>query len=96
MATKGAELRMPALEIRQGKNRRLYCFAVDGKILPHHPFDPTAPPESADVPIIISNTLEDAALRLTNFDLTEEGLRTMMNQRYGAKAEPMLAMYRAP
>ena len=67
---------------------------VDGTILPHHPFDPTAPPESAEVPIIISNTLEDAALRLTNFDLTEEGLRTMMNQRYGAKAEAMLTMYR--
>jgi len=67
---------------------------VDGEILPRHPFDPTAPPESATVPIIISNTLEDAALRLTNFDLTEEGLRTMMNQRYGAKAEAMLAMYR--
>ncbi len=68
---------------------------VDGKILPHHPFDPSAPPESAEVPIIISNTLEDAALALTNFDLTEEGLRTMMNQRYGAKAEEMLAMYRS-
>ncbi|HEV3331940.1 MAG TPA: carboxylesterase family protein [Bryobacteraceae bacterium] len=67
---------------------------VDGAILPHHPFDPAAPPESADVPIIISNTLEDAALRLTNFDLTEEGLRTMMAQRYGTKAEPMLALYR--
>ncbi|HMD50674.1 MAG TPA: carboxylesterase family protein [Bryobacteraceae bacterium] len=67
---------------------------VDGTILPHNPFDPTAPPESAAVPIIISNTLEDAALRLTNWDLTEEGLRTMMNQRYGAKAEAMLAMYR--
>jgi para-nitrobenzyl esterase len=67
---------------------------VDGEILPHHPFDPSAPPESADVPLIISNTLEDAALRLTNFDLTEQGLRTMMNQRYGAKAEAMLAMYR--
>lgn len=67
---------------------------VDGKVLPHHPFDPTAPPESADVPVIISTTLEDGALRLTNFDLTEEGLQTMMNQRYGAKAEPMLALYR--
>jgi para-nitrobenzyl esterase len=67
---------------------------VDGEILPHHPFDPAAPPESADVPVIISNTLEDAALRLTNFDLSEEGLRTMLNQRYGAKAETILAMYR--
>src|SRR5690606_40944513 len=30
--------------------------------LPHHPFDPVAPPESADVPIIIGTTLDDAAL----------------------------------
>ncbi len=71
-----------------------FAPVVDGTVLPHHPFDPAAPPESAEVPVIISNTLEDAALRLTNFDLTEEGLRTMLNQRYGAKAEPMLAMYR--
>lgn len=28
------ELRVPALEIRQGPNRRLYTFAVDGKQLP--------------------------------------------------------------
>lgn len=82
------------LEAQTGLAGANFSPVVDGTILPHNPFDPTAPPESADVPIIISNTLEDAALRLTNFDLTEEGLRTMMNQRYGAKAEPMLAMYR--
>ena len=28
------ELRLPALEIRQGRRRRLYTFAVDGKQLP--------------------------------------------------------------
>jgi para-nitrobenzyl esterase len=71
-----------------------FAPVVDGRVLPHHPFEPGAPPESADVPVIISTTLEDAALRLTNFDLTEEGLRSMMNQRYGAKAEPMLSLYR--
>ena len=68
---------------------------VDGTILPHHPFDPTAPPESADVPVIISNTLEDAALGLTNFDLDEKGLHSMMNERYGEKADAMVAMYRS-
>jgi DGQHR domain-containing protein len=31
---KSYELRLPALEIRQGRNRRLYTFAVDGKKLP--------------------------------------------------------------
>ena len=67
---------------------------VDGTVLPHHPFDPTAPPESVDVPIIISTTLEDAALGLTNFDLDESGLKKMMSERYRAKAEPMLALYR--
>jgi para-nitrobenzyl esterase len=68
---------------------------VDGAVLPHHPFDPVAPPESAGVPVIISTTLEDAALALTNFDLDEAGLKTMMSERYGAKAEPMLALYRS-
>ena len=29
-----SELRIPALEIRQSENRRLYSFAVDGKLLP--------------------------------------------------------------
>lgn len=32
--TKQYELRLPALEIRQGRRRRLYTFAVDGKQLP--------------------------------------------------------------
>jgi para-nitrobenzyl esterase len=68
---------------------------VDGVVLPHHPFDPTAPSESDTVPVVISTTLEDAALALTNFDLDEAGLRTMMNERYGAKAEPMLTLYRS-
>lgn len=67
---------------------------MDGTILPHHPFDPVAPPESADVPVIISTTLEDAALALTNFDLDEAGLEAQLNQRYGAKAAEIHAMYR--
>jgi DGQHR domain-containing protein len=31
--SKSEVLRVPALEVRQGKNRRLYSFAVDGKLL---------------------------------------------------------------
>ena len=31
--TKRAVLRVPALEVRQGKDRKLYSFAVDGKLL---------------------------------------------------------------
>jgi len=67
---------------------------MDGKYLPHHPFDPSAPAESRDVPVIISTTLEDAALRLTNFDLDEAGLVKLVNERFGGKAKDVLPMYR--
>jgi len=67
---------------------------VDGKYLTHHPFDPTAPAESRDVPVIIATTLEDAALRLTNWDLTDSGLTALLNERFKGKAEEILALYR--
>jgi para-nitrobenzyl esterase len=67
---------------------------VDGKVLPRHPFDPGAPQESADVPVIISTTLHDAALRLTNFDLDEAGLAGLFRERFGAKGDQILAAYR--
>jgi para-nitrobenzyl esterase len=62
--------------------------------LPHHPFDPKAPLESHDVPIIVSTTLEDAALRLTNFDLTEAGLVALLDKQFGGKGKALAALYR--
>jgi para-nitrobenzyl esterase len=67
---------------------------MDGKYLPHHPFDPSAPVESRDVPVIIATTLEDAALRLTNFDLTDSGLTTLLNERFHGKASEILDLYK--
>jgi para-nitrobenzyl esterase len=71
-----------------------FAPVMDGRVLPHHPFEPVAPPESADVPVIISTTLEDAALRLTNFNLDEAGLKTIFNQQYGEQGDQLLALYR--
>ena len=62
--------------------------------LPNHPFDPAAPAVSASVPVIVSTTLEDAALGLTNFDLTEAGLKALFDQRFGGKGAELLALYR--
>jgi para-nitrobenzyl esterase len=67
---------------------------LDGKYLPHHPFDPSAPAESADVPIIVSSTLEDAAAGLTNFDLDDAGLVKVLNERFAGKGQQMLEVYR--
>ena len=71
-----------------------FAPVLDGHYLPHHPFDPSAPEESADVPIIVSTTLEDAALALTNFDVDEAGVKAILAARYGDKAEAIWTMYR--
>jgi para-nitrobenzyl esterase len=66
---------------------------IGNAVLPHHPFDPGAPTESASVPVIISTTLEDAALRLTNFDLDEAGLRGVIAKLNPEKADAITRMY---
>jgi para-nitrobenzyl esterase len=72
----------------------VFTPVMDGHYLPHHPFDPTAPSESRDVPVLISTTLEDAALRLTNWDLTDAGLTALLNERFNGKAGEILDLYR--
>jgi para-nitrobenzyl esterase len=67
---------------------------LDGKYLTHDPFDPAAPPESAAIPLIVSTTLEDAALGLTNFTLSEAELKALIEKRYKDKGADILAMYR--
>ena len=67
---------------------------MDGQYLPHHPFDPAAPEESADVPLIVSTTLDDAGLFFDQFDLDEEGLRCLLVARHGEAAETLLQLYR--
>jgi len=71
-----------------------FAPVIDGKYLSHDPFDPVAPPESAEIPLIVSTTLEDAALGLTNFDLDDAGLKKLLQQRYADKAETIHALYR--
>ena len=78
----------------QVKSNANFRPTIGDKTLPHHPFDPGAPEESADVPVIISTTLHDAALRLTNFDLNEAGCAALFSQRFGAKGPAILAAYR--
>ena len=67
---------------------------VDGKYLTHDPFDPAAPVESADIPLIVSTTLEDAALSLTNFNLSEAELKALIDKRYKEKGAEVHALYR--
>jgi para-nitrobenzyl esterase len=68
---------------------------LDGEYFTHHPFDPAAPPESHDVPVIISTALEEAALTLTNFDVDEAGVKALLAQRYPDKAAMLWDMYKS-
>jgi para-nitrobenzyl esterase len=67
---------------------------LDGEYLPRHPDDPAAVADSADVPVIVSTTLDDAGLFFRDFGMDEPALRALLAQRYGDRAEPMLALYR--
>jgi para-nitrobenzyl esterase len=67
---------------------------MDGRYLTHDPFDHAAPAESADVPIIVSTMLEDAALRLTNFNLDDQGCVKIFDQRFAGRGAEILALYR--
>lgn len=83
--------RLLAAQITSGGR---FSPVIGGEALPHHPFDPEAPPESAEVPIIIGTTLDDAALSMRNFDLDEEGLTQQLQKQLGANADRVYEMYR--
>ena len=68
---------------------------LDGAYLPHHPADPAAIALSADIPTIVSTTLDDASLFFDNFGLDEAGLEQLLDARYGARGRPMLELYRS-
>jgi len=67
---------------------------IGNDALPHHPFYPSAPPESADIPVIISTTLDDAAIGLANFDLTETELKNNLKKDLGESADRVYQLYR--
>jgi para-nitrobenzyl esterase len=67
---------------------------LDGTVIPQNPFDPTASAIFADVPMIVSTTLDEAALSLTNFDLDEPGLKAIVERMVHEKADHVLSLYR--
>lgn len=78
----------------QAANQADFRPVVDGSVLPRHPFDPSAPMESADVPLMVSTTLHDHSNSFENFGLDEEGLRAVFRDRWGARGDTILAEYR--
>jgi para-nitrobenzyl esterase len=71
-----------------------FAPVLNGSVLPRHPFDPDAPAISADVPVIVSTTLDDASYRGTDFDLDEAGLKNEVMKIAPGRADAIIAAYR--
>ncbi len=89
-----AQLRFEAADRLKGEAPRAFSPAIDGVAIPRHPFDPDAPPISAQVPMIISTTLDERAYRQINFDLDDAGLLRFAQTRVGDDAARLVTMYR--
>ena len=69
---------------------------LDGRVLPAHPFDPSAPAPSASVPLMVGTTYHEFTTGINNPDakaLTREQLRERLQPRFGARAEDVIAAY---
>lgn len=70
---------------------------VDGKVLPHHAFDPGAPPESASVPMIIGTVLNEFTNGIGRPDFDEMGVdevRKRIADRYPGRADQIIEAHR--
>ena len=70
-----------------------FAPVVDGVAIPRDPFEPDAPEVSADVPMIIGTTLDDAAMG-GRFDIDEEAVKKGLRGRYAKHADRIVALYR--
>jgi para-nitrobenzyl esterase len=71
---------------------------VDGVTLPRHPFDPTAPDVSADVPLIIGYNRTEMTLFVAGdpkaFNLDEDGLHRRAGRLLGDQADRVIEIFR--
>jgi para-nitrobenzyl esterase len=70
---------------------------VDGKLLPHHPFEPTAPAISAQVPMLIGTTLNEFTTSLNHPEyesMTEAEVQKRLGNMYGNNPEHIIEVFR--
>jgi para-nitrobenzyl esterase len=81
-------------------DRYNFVPAIDGHVLAAHPFDPTAPALSDDVPVMIGGTKDETAIFLApddavwNRTVTEDDLHKRIAAVAGDAADTLLAYYK--
>jgi para-nitrobenzyl esterase len=89
----GAQAELEAGQRARGEAPRSFSPVI-GRAIPHDPFSPNAPPESASVPLVVSTVLDERTYRETNFAMTWDQVLTGLRARVGADAQQVLAAYR--
>lgn len=78
----------------RGEAPSAFTPVLDGVAMPRHPFDPDGPAISADVPLIVSTTLDERSYRQANYDQNWDGLKAVFAPRLGAQTDEILQSYR--
>lgn len=89
-----AQAMVEANDRAQGKVPMALAPVVGTAAIPAHPFDPSAPAMSREVPMIISTVLDEGTFRMVEFGLTEAQLSEFAQKRVGANAKSVLDFYR--
>jgi para-nitrobenzyl esterase len=87
----------PQPSLRETFGERDWGPTVDGRVLPHHPFDPGAPSLSADVPLITGTNLHEFVSGLDHPDANAMGaeeLNRLVREAFGNDGEAIIAAYR--
>jgi para-nitrobenzyl esterase len=87
----------PRPSLRETFGERDWGPTVDGRVLPHHPFDPGAPTLSADVPLITGTNLHEFVSGLDHPDanaMATEELSRLVHEAFGDDGEAIIAAYR--
>jgi para-nitrobenzyl esterase len=75
-----------------------FAPVVDGKVLPGHPFHPTASAVIPEVPLLIGTNRTEMTLMLAGddaaFNLDEAGLRARATELFGDRTENLIKTYR--
>ncbi|HET6219172.1 MAG TPA: carboxylesterase family protein [Acidobacteriaceae bacterium] len=87
----------PRPSLRETFGERDWGPTVDGRVLPHHPFDPGAPTLSADVPLLTGTNLHEFVNGLDHPEASAMGTEEMtrlVREAFGDDAEAIIAAYR--
>lgn len=78
--------------------RAMYRLApvVDGRSLPHDPFDPGAPEISADIPMMVGTVETEGSYfaEVDMLDITEARMHEELQKRFGDQTDKVIAVFR--